>query len=595
MRKAAASLIPFDMKSFVSVDNCSEDWGRFMSWWNCNQDVRASFLIRELMFAASDAEIRRHAELSGISMKERKSHDPEVRRAWSKNFGHWYYFGSEITAGTQSTIKKSTSVYHSCPSIQHYEFETEQDEPCRLDLSSSRCFPHKVLQAPADSTVTAEKEVDLSEDKQAGVCCTEAEDQLVVIDMNIKSFHATVKAKTSPKPPLVLPRNCTVRDRVCVQSTEASVNLGKTAYANTHAHISKMQGSTVDGIVGARIQTQRGRLLERITKKVQEARKKAEEISGISRELRGIELFRSKVRLVILLQKLAPSQRHSGGSDFQYSPAPLTENLFDIFEFDHAMYDFDALKTKQPKVEVKVPRYDCIQVKEMRQRSILKVLKTFFLDWKTKQLFACNKMKANAISAELAYITSLVKRTFQKFRVNIEGYRKERLAEEQRKAKEATESVTCESPTEIEMIQNKFDIKQTSSFEVRQMSFEDELATKFRENCRCHMRFRIDPSFLPNPAPSRSALANNIQAEHKEFLANGIQLDESIKFFDNQTLRRLKRDKLKAARCNEINIFDVPPDVLVKSFSVEEAGNYDEKQTQYRMKEKVNHLFEISG
>ena len=587
VRKAAASLIPSDIENFVSVDKCSDDWGRFISWWCCNHDIRSDFLMRELMFAASDVEIRRHAELSGISMKERKSHDPEVRQAWSKTFAAWY-FDSEIPADIQSTRKKkAASTYHFSPNIQHYEFETGENEPNGLNSSASRSFINKVLRAPADCTVTAEQEgVSLFEDERARKCHTEVKE---VVDMSIKSFCANTKEQTLPEPPLVLPEKDITRDRSRKQATETSKFSVGTVNTNTYVDNSKMQGSTVDGIVGARIQSQRRKLLERITKKVQEARTRAEEISGSSRELRGIELFRSKVRLVILLQKLTPSQSCSGEFGLQRSPAPITENAFDLFEFDDAMYDFDALKKNQPQANVKVPRYDCVELKEMRQRNILKAIKRSFLYWKNKQLAARNKMMANIISAELAYIKALLKRTYQKFYSNVKCLIKERIATEQENAKETTENVPCEPSEDVEVIESKFGINQTSSFEIQQMTFEDELASKFRQNCSCHVGFRIDSSFLPNPALPRSALAEIIQEEHKDFLASGIQLADPINIYDSQTLTRQKREKLKAAG-TDVNIFDVPTHVLLKSYAVEDNN----KQTEYRMKEKVKHLIKIS-
>jgi hypothetical protein len=438
----------------------------------------------------------------------------------------------------------------------------------------------------------------------------EMKKQALLLDINVTSLHIkhTADLEKSHAPPLIvceatpnISNNEPTKETV-MRTKEKTDEKERTDNASKQRHASAVE----TGIVGAGIQSKRSSFLERITHKVLAARTKAEQLTGCKRNLRGIELFRSKVRLVILLMKIAPS-RSSTELNFQHAHRPsVTDNAFDLFDFDETKYDFDSLNKKQQSDVVKAPRFDSEAVKELGHRIELKLVKRVFdafLNWKNKLVTGRNEMKAKATKADIAYLRSLMRRSFHKYQQRVLQLLNEKLVSEESTREMLDETVTPETipEPEIDLIESTFGIGRTPSFEMKQLSLEDSQSRMFRENCSS--RFGIDPSPLGVHLAGRTRLKDITQMEYTKFFAHGIELRPgqnnshpyfqagSIELFDRETLRQLKHQKRKAAS-GTVNIFDVPADVLASSCAAE---NDEYNYIEYRLREKVNCLTDMGN
>lgn len=630
--RQTAPLIPFDNDKLVAIDECSEDWSEFIVWWQNNHDARTQFLNREVLFAASDAEIRRQAEQNGVSMKERKSKDPQAREAWSKRFNAWY-FGMATPPEAQLDSRIDKPVFCFSPTIQHYEFTTNDNGEIPSDsrgftntiIVSADCLdrdhgscdksqlpsPDVEVRVGLDGDLDAK--VDLNEEDNAikNVKDKKAEvrdlSDTIGMNINIKSMQPKRLAETTKSheraPPLVVPSNnfstsaMSAADEIDTTCEAKVGKIGERSQEPINAEksnpdIRQKRMSVVEtGIVGQVIRCNRREYLDKIRSKVQTARAKADQLTGRSRNLHGLALFRSAVRLVLLLQKISSAYIRRG-FNVQQSRTMITENAFDLFEF--ADYDFNALnKTHLPKV--KTIRYDPEAAKVMRKRYVSKLLKRAFnamLYWKNNQMTMRGEMKAKVTEAEKAYIDSVLRRSFRKYRANVKELVEESLARKQNERDQV--ELSCESEVEVDVIESN---DGTPRSEVKQPAPEEIVSIKFRENYR--LRFTDQTPFTPHV--TQGNIKGLKRSEYSTLFANGIELMQThlmqslgtdpIELYDCETLKRMKHDKLKAGKSSGVNIFDVPPDVLANSCAVEDGYSC----TDYKMREKVKCIVETES
>jgi hypothetical protein len=583
-------------------------------WWLQNNDIRTAFLTRELMFAASDEDIRRQAVLSGISMKKRASKDAKEREMWSNQFAAWYY-GLDIPSGAQlgetRALKPTTSFYTS-PHIQHYEFDTDgNDEIPNRPFSSYRGLGNRVLQAPIilddDQQAAPEESSQLKSPGNIIVNAInpmeEEEKQLLTMDMTITSMQrqsiaSIEKIRASP---LVAQSRYTIPNDIDSSRRNRSAGSKQFTSSRPTGKCDDKRNSAVDSevVIGAKSHSQRVRFLDKVTQKVSGARTKAEQMTGSSPNLRGINLFRSKVRLVILLMKLSSTPSRKSVFRLERDSAVAPDNVFDIFDFDEAACDFDALKKNQPSKERPL-RYDPDEVDALRRRNDSKLLKKSFdamMCWKNKQMMMRRDKNVKNVKAREAYNSSLLRLVFRIYQAHVRDLVRERAVDEQAVNEEVVEPIAEPILPEEEVVDSTFGIRRTHSFERRMLSLEDELASKFREKC---MSLKADAStFLPAQRSRRTKLGKITPTEYNDQIRHGIEVSdtralfyyggEPINLYDGQTLKSLKREKLKAGR-GSVNIFDVPS-VLSQSLWFEKEDS-SSSISGFRMREKVNCLAE---
>ena len=561
--RKAAPVIPIS-EDFVSIETCSDDWIAFITWWAYNHGNRTAFLTRELMHAASDQDIRRQAELNGISMRDRMSSDPQAREKWNTHFAAWY-FGLEYrdkmllcgAKGTTSTVDRSSL------EIQHYDFKAIGGSVLADRPLSSRqqSFKNKVLRATLDTSDDDVHTEVRSDDNGTDEPCeaTSGSDRIELLNanMNITTMQSQRNfTEARPKSaPLILPSSC------MDTSTElASKDETKPLDIESNDYVSdqKTTSAVETGIVHIRTQHQRRRFLDKVTKKVQSARTQAELLSGGNRKIRGIALFRSKVRFLILIMKI------------QRVPTMSLDGMFDLFDFDENACDFGTLnKTQLPRQ--KPLRYDPSVARELRLRNDTNLMKRVFSAlrvWRGMQMAGRHEMLAKTTKAQDAYTLSLLKRAFRTYHRSVLELVKERQANAQ------LISVSIEESQDIaeqeDAVKREFGIRRTPSFEKMQLSHENELASKFRENC-C-VRFGLDPTFFIVPHKQRTRVRNITNLDYNDKFRRGIELSatqnltfygsESIELFNQVSLKSMKHEKLKAHKNSGVNIFDVPADVI---------------------------------
>jgi hypothetical protein len=217
-------------------------------------------------------------------------------------------------------------------------------------------------------------------------------------------------------------------------------------------------------------------------------------------------------------------------------------------------------------------------------------------------------MNAKFMKAREAYTRSFIKRAFRMYQAQVKVLVKERMANDQALNEAVVEPIPENVQSEEEdVVGSKYGIKRTPSLEMRMLSLEDELASKFRENLLKRMRYAADliseaapkvrmdpPSFLRAPPSRETRLGKITQTEYNDQIRRGIEVDdtqalvyydEPIFLYDEKTLKSLKQEKLGAGR-ESANIFDVPSEVLSYSCLVENCSN----STAFRMREKVKCL-----
>ena len=382
-----APVIPDSKDELVSISKCSSDWNIFIQWWANNQAARSKFLLRELTFAASDKEISRQAERDGISMNDRKSKKPQVREMWSKLFAAWY-FGKDVPAPRHVDAKEVSTTALISADIQNYQFETIENKV----TDASHNMPGFLNRVWRSSSVVLEEEAVLHGDESRLSTCnpeheaaeTPSAEQTEELDMDMHITSVQPKTLTlkSRAPPLINEAALLNKQPKKQQSKKEVTN---SVVSDNHGGGYLGIGS---GVVGEKITSRRRMFLDRVTKKVHAARTKAEELTGSDRKLRGIELFRAKVRLVMLLCRIAPPGANS--TEFNVESTHITAK-FDLFEFDESMYNFDSLapKQKKPPKVAKAPSFDPNAAKELRHRNDLKLAKRafdFLLNWKNDQI-----------------------------------------------------------------------------------------------------------------------------------------------------------------------------------------------------------------
>ena len=278
------------------------------------------------------------------------------------------------------------------------------------------------------------------------------------------------------------------------------------------------------------------------------------------------------------------------------TPTPASINMFDLFEFYETMYDFNALAKKQKKSrnEVKALRFDStdLEIRHCQDAKPMKTALDTLFDLKNKQLQDCDEIRTKTSLADMSHRNSLMKRCFRLFYDRVME-RRQKLVNVEVAHEEKNTTALVSVSKDAHLLGNNATTNRTPGFEMKMLSFEDTLSSKFRENCS-------DASPVPTHLDYlHSQLTGISQSENEEFFAHGIDLEptkefdnsfmNSFSFLDQDSLKRLKREKLKAPKNTGANLFDVPVHLLFKACPSENDCSYIE----YRLREKVQCLTEL--
>ena len=610
-------IAPSNANEFVSVQECSDSWSTFIHWWSFNQEVRIDFCSRELMFAAMDTDVRRGAEMSGISMGDRQSSDHMIRRRWKERFGAWYFGGMIVP--DKVNREEIHSPFHT--NIYTYNFSsgenaiglTRRDEQIRLELPS---FQNTVCRASSMMNY----EEDNCSDERCGD---------TAIMNHLKIEEGPSKTDKDNDAPLSLDvSGCAIISSRSVSMIEALPTLDSSTFEqrlwkptktkiDNGATLEKERLPDAKAIIGPILngpeieneqkqspessKSNRHHFLRKINAKIDTAVTNLEKFSEGSKH-RGIELFRSKVRLIILLQRIAPGAAVLTGS---------TESL-DIFrQFDEKLYDFEALaaehKKSRPVKQMKIDKGRNKGAELFKKASLFRAAKlsrktfTNWFNWTEKSLLEKEEMKKKKSVADCACMNSLLSRIFRAFRSRANLQKKNRLAEDVTIPLELpNDSVPVEKEVIVAMEEEdlavKFHIeaKQSSDRESKMFALEDIASGKFRAKCRqiAHFDSSIydESDFDMSQAVTRrfSGVAVVCQGEYNLQLSCAIELkqkssnstEEKIHHFEpitKTTLRRMRREKLAGGR----NIYDVPSEFTQCYRSDADLS------TELRMREKI--------
>ncbi|KAL3800620.1 hypothetical protein HJC23_006082 [Cyclotella cryptica] len=612
-----APIVPFNKDALITMSECSVEWAEFIRWWLRNEEIRLNFLMRELMFAALDKEVSRQAELFGISMQDRKSKDPQRWEKWNRQFAAWYY-GREVPSTAQNGDEKAKAPHYFNPRIQNYNFETDDKDSVAEQANSSHLFgfTNTVWQASVIGSENAQKEVHHDATRSQFHLPENANSDIDrVLDINVFSLQrrrsgSVTKSRSASR--VICVNKCISGVNVVDMSKQASVGVSetyeKTVYPNKKIDLKAVvfddcssnarpikEPEIRPDIIGTRLTSHRRYFLDRVTKKVEAARLKADQLTHGSPNMRGIELFRAKVRLVIILQKIALPKACNTEALLECAPMTACINVFDLFEFDEAKYDFDSIAKNQKK--------SLNMAKALRHRNDAMSKKAFYalVKWKNKQMKDRDETRTKIIMSDTLYRDSLMKRSFRLFHNNVMKIRQKQVNVEVAHQEANTTPLLSisddTSPPENNVTTSDGAIKRTRSFEMMNLSFEDTLSSKFRESTR---RFVIHPKPVHEQINSlHTHLTDISQSEYEDFFAHGLELVttkkfdqsflESFSFFDRDTLKRLKQEKLSAPQNSGVNIFDVPTQFLLKSCPSENGCAYIE----YRLRGKVQCLTEL--
>eukprot|EP00984_Skeletonema_dohrnii_P026990 scaffold16414_cov92-Skeletonema_dohrnii-CCMP3373.AAC.5 len=293
-------------------DYDNETWRLYIEWWKDNLGIRYDFCMRELIFASKDQEVRRYARKDGIVMRHGISKDQAKREQWARAFCSWYHTREhEETVDGSFQISAEAVQGHATnppPPVQTLDLPSIEVDECNIGSLRPR-FQSKMSKA--------EVMIDEVHDDSLGGA---------LVLQSITFPHPKASPSTPPKEYTELsPTTRNESAPVPVATSEPNSPEPMPPYADAghdeievqpHAQLtsdtlkgelpmppkpSKSSRLTI-GVVGKEVSF-RHRFLRRLSTRIDTCLALTRPKTASS--LRGIALFRAKVRLVMLLQKVS--------------------------------------------------------------------------------------------------------------------------------------------------------------------------------------------------------------------------------------------------------------------------------------------------
>ena len=318
-------VIPTSADELVSISKCNAEWRLYINWWSRSDDLRNKFCMRELLFAEGDAEVRRNAE-KNISLRGRHSKDPLLREQYMRRFGCWYYgISSDDDEDESSAYAIQENVQPTA--IQTYDFSTGQSSIHPTDLSLSSSSPAKMAllkvawkpkPSSAAAAVVEQTNAQNNDDILPQLFVTTS-----VLDNALKQVD-TVSTSIQENVPTEYVTENIVPNKIGVEENLQDGKLEEERVPSTISPSDVKNDNTKDTndnipiendsfIVCSKIKpTQkkkapepsfRHRFLTRVTSTIDDVASMVNKKNNESTKLKGMALFRSKVRLLIMLKR----------------------------------------------------------------------------------------------------------------------------------------------------------------------------------------------------------------------------------------------------------------------------------------------------
>lgn len=476
----------------------NETWRLYIEWWKDNIDVRYNFCMRELIFASQDEEVRRNAQKDGIVMSHDKSRDQAKRERWTRSFGLWYYYRQESAANSSFPSSAETLQYQGHPPRQTLNLSRSDAEERKAGGLRPR-FPSKASKAEAKSDGKDEDDNDTDSSGELG---------------EVLVLQSLIVPQPQVPPPTPPPKDFTDLSSTTQHGNEAAPsepdccpdkfevpqgNFQVSNELNKNPTIPPKPSRLTIGVVG-QVVSFRHRFLRRLSTRIDTCLALTRPKTPSS--LRGIALFRAKVRLVMLLQKVSHNdvdifsyQQRDTRSANSAATTPISE--------DEEEEDSVVL------MDMAVSHY-----KDVLARNVFRMMRS-----RAKEVAAEKRAKVEKILAAVrAFDSLLLHKCFQAF---VEAIRAQK---ESKKEKTKMEAVMEAVP------------------EVGYTPIEDEDSCVFNP----HWNTEVD------------TLSRNSSSDSRLLIDPALLKPTQIKMLDDETLSGMRCAK----RAGASNLYDVPEFLL---------------------------------
>jgi len=561
----------------------NDEWNIYMKWWSSNEHLRNEFCMRELLYAEKDVNVRRNAQKNGnVSLRGRHSKDQTLREDYLRRFGCWYYGieqEKEEDVGSDDKDEPEEKKNALNPTtIYTYDFETGQNScanPVSTDEIESSNQPqlpnfHNKSWKPSSSAVcqddheTAKETLALSQLMTIG--STTADN---AIERPVFCSDSTSMSESVKKEPQHQPRE---EDR---ESPTSTVPPTTTILSETNTALEDEPLLVCSKIKPAQKKKPvsfRRRFLSRVTMDIDNVASMVNKKKD-GDKLSGIGLFRSKVRLIIMLKRFL-------GIDMRMIEAVAPQNV-DIFSIKVASPSPPRPKTPEEPQPVKPdPRI----AKELLAKARLhyeKVLcrKVFnkLASW-ARHMQVEKQRKEQQRLAEQERIQQLLAKATQLYRKSLmtrlfRALRLHAVHQKEARAKAAVpEPVVEVVEEEPPIVEQKYTEDQETKHNIGESN----------ANCNCM-------ELVVGRSNRKSSLDVLSRQEYNQQFAPGIELtreisprsvteEAGIDLIDHATMRKMKRDKLAGAS----NLFDVPEEFVygLATSQLDDGYNYIEYRTR---------------
>jgi len=562
----------------------NDEWNIYMKWWSSITKIRSEFCMRELLYAEKDTNVRRNAQKNGnVSLRGRHSKNLTLREEYLRRFGCWYYGieqdekvrddGSLVEDEKNENVNPTTTIYT-------YDFETGQNSTNpttdQIDSSNHLQMPnfHNKSWKPSSSVVV------IDQDDHETVRETSALSQLMTIgsttaDNAIErpvfcSDSTSISESVNEEEPQHHPRE---EDRESPISTTPTTIISNDKN-QTMEDEPLLVCSKIKPAQKKKPVSFRRRFLSRVTMDIDNVASMVNKKKKDGDKLSGIELFRSKVRLIIMLKRFL-------GIDMRMIEAVAPQNV-DIFSIKVASPPPPRLKTPEEPQSVKLDPRNAKELLAKAKSHYKKVLCRKVINklasWvrlmqiekqrkEQQRLAEQERLQQLFAKATQLYQRSLMIRLFRALRLHAVHQKEERA---KAVVPEPVVEVVEEEPPIVEQ-------KYTEDQETKHNIGESN------GNCNCM-------ELVVGRSNRKSSLDVLLWREYNQQYAHGIELSRGtsprsvteecggLELIDHATMRKMKRDKLAGAS----NLFDVPEEFVygAASSQLDDGFNYVEYRTR---------------